>query len=177
MADVLDVAEAILQRLGPRDTLSLQKLVYYAQACHLARHGEVLFDAPIKAWVNGPVVPELFHAHKGQFRVSSVGGHPERLAASQQESVNMALRLYGGHNADWLVAQTHAEPPWLDARAGLSPTDKASPRIDPEVMQKYYGRILADTEVEVALAGIDSDTGLTSTELRKRYGLRKRYSA
>ena len=40
--------------------LKLQKLVYYAQAWHLALFDEPLFDDPIEAWVHGPVVSSLY---------------------------------------------------------------------------------------------------------------------
>ena len=169
MADVLDVAEKILREAGPTDTFRLQKLVYYAQACHLARHDKPLFDAPIKAWVNGPVVPELFQAHKGAYKVTTVGGDPANLSNEQADSIEMALRLYGGHNSTWLVAQTHAEPPWLDARRGLAPDAPASPRIDIEEMRKYYGVILNDPEIEAALTGGAADDGMTASQLRERF--------
>ncbi|MDQ2798684.1 MAG: DUF4065 domain-containing protein, partial [Armatimonadota bacterium] len=44
--------------------LKLQKLVYYAQGCHLGLYDAPLFPETIKAWVHGPVVPDLYHAYK-----------------------------------------------------------------------------------------------------------------
>lgn len=167
-ADVFDVAEAVLQEAGPQDSYSLQKLVYYAQAVHLARRGAPLFDEPIKAWVNGPVVPALWHANKGSFIVRTVGGDPDRLRPSQEESVHRALRLYGGHSSDWLIAQTHLEPPWVNARRGLPRDDKSSPPIDLAEMATFYKAILDDPEVDAALTEIDAgfEVGLTADELR-----------
>ncbi len=168
MADVFDVAEAVLRRCGPMDTFRLQKLVYYAQACHLARHPTPLFGSPIKAWANGPVVPSLYHAHKGAFSVASVGGNPLRLSEAEQESVALALRLYGGHDSTWLVNQTHSEPPWVEARKGVPPGANASPGIDTESMRAYYSTILNDPEIDALLGEVESD-GLTADEVRKRY--------
>lgn len=37
--------------------LKLQKLVYYAQAWHLALHDTPLFEDDFEAWVHGSVVP------------------------------------------------------------------------------------------------------------------------
>lgn len=65
MVTARDVAEAILERAGPMDTFRLQKLVYYAQAVHLATEGEPLFADRIEAWVNGPVTPSLYQEHRG----------------------------------------------------------------------------------------------------------------
>ncbi|MFS8119254.1 MAG: Panacea domain-containing protein [Microcoleus sp.] len=45
----------------------LQKLVYYAQAWHLAIYGMPLFNADFQAWVHGPVIPDLLEKYQSQF--------------------------------------------------------------------------------------------------------------
>ena len=65
----LDVAAYILKRAGAMSTMKLQKLVYYSQAWSLVWDEEALFKDKICAWANGPVVPALFAAHKGKYRV------------------------------------------------------------------------------------------------------------
>lgn len=42
------------------DQMKLQKLVYYAQAWHLAFFGRALFEEDIEAWPHGPVVRDLY---------------------------------------------------------------------------------------------------------------------
>jgi len=59
MANVRDVAQYILGKVGQTSTWKLQKLVYYSQAWHSVWEDEPLFDAGIEAWANGPVCPEL----------------------------------------------------------------------------------------------------------------------
>src|ERR1700730_15737230 len=49
---------------APGDPMSLQKLLFYAQAFRLARHGEPLFGEKFKAWVKGPVIPDVWHHYK-----------------------------------------------------------------------------------------------------------------
>jgi len=44
--------------------LKLQKLIYFAQAWHLANTGEPLFREDMQAWTHGPVVPSVWHAYK-----------------------------------------------------------------------------------------------------------------
>ncbi len=92
MAGVEDVAEYILQKLGPMPTWKLQKLVYYCQAWHIVWEDEVLFDEPVEAWANGPVVRKLYNRHRGQFRVSTVGGDPSRLKENEIESIDIGTR-------------------------------------------------------------------------------------
>jgi len=45
--------------------LRLQKLVYYAQAWHLAILDEELFEDDCEAWVHGPVIYGLYKTYEG----------------------------------------------------------------------------------------------------------------
>ena len=65
MANALDVAAAILKRTGPIPAMKLQKLVYYSQAWSLVWDDRPLFKDRIEAWANGPVIPNLYRAHRG----------------------------------------------------------------------------------------------------------------
>ena len=49
---------------SPVSNLKLQKLLYYAQAWHLAFFGAPLFDEDFEAWVHGPVVPRVFRCYR-----------------------------------------------------------------------------------------------------------------
>jgi uncharacterized phage-associated protein len=169
MANVLDVAETVLKTAGPMDSFRLQKLVYYAQAYHLAYQDQPLFTEPIKAWVNGPVVPALYHIHKGQFGVETVDGDSSKLTPDEANSVAMVLGIYGRHTSEWLVEQTHMEPPWLEAREGLPPDTKASPEIDIAAMKRYYTRILNTPDIGMATLSERTSRGFTTEELRERY--------
>jgi uncharacterized phage-associated protein len=170
-ASVVDVAEAILSRHEePLSTFSLHKLVVYAQAYHLAFHGEPLFTERIEAWVNGPAVPDLYRAHVRAFAITTVRGDPDALNAGQRESIDRILAFYGGHPGDWLVAQTHLEAPWLRAREGLGENERGNREITVGALRDYYKEIFNDPAVEDAYAAARAGTGLTSDELRARYG-------
>ena len=67
MAHVVDVAAYILECLGSVSTMKLQKLTFYSQAYYLVEHGTPLFPEEFEAWANGPVAPDLFKRHKGEF--------------------------------------------------------------------------------------------------------------
>ena len=69
MASAHDVAKYFLSLIDEDagDTISnlkLQKLVYYAQGFHLALFDRPLFNEEVKAWMHGPVVPDLYHEYK-----------------------------------------------------------------------------------------------------------------
>ncbi len=141
MATALDVAAYILQRQGSMTSMKLQKLVYYCQAWSLVWDEEPLFKDRIQAWANGPVVPRLYEAHKGQYRVSrdSLGcGDPSTLTANQKDTIRKVLEFYGKQTAKWLIDLTHLEAPWKDARGNLRPGISSTAEITHEAMAEYY---------------------------------------
>lgn len=170
MAAALDVAEAILTRKGDIDSYQLHKLLYFAQAVHLARHHGPLFEDRIEAWPHGPVVRAVFRVHRRQYRLTTVGGDPSRLADEDLATIDELLELYGRHSSEWLQAQTHIDRPWADARAGLAPDEASHEEITAAAMLRFYNRVLNDPEVEEALAAADTEVGLTSAGIRARYG-------
>lgn len=140
MAGVQDVAAYILRRQGAMSAMKLQKLVYYAQAWSIARHGRVLFHQRIQAWAHGPVVRELFDLHRGQFVVSSLpGGRPEVLSADERRHIDGVLLSYAHLSADTLSSMTHRERPWVDARSGIPAGARSWAEISHESMRRYYG--------------------------------------
>ncbi|MGY6502207.1 MAG: Panacea domain-containing protein [Acidimicrobiales bacterium] len=123
--------------------MKLQKLVYYAQAWHLVWDEERLFPEPIRAWANGPVVYELFDAHRGSFSVSPPWkqGDPDALTTDEKETVDVVLESYGPMSGRQLSHLTHAERPWREARRGLAPTDRSNNEITQESLFEYYSAL------------------------------------
>ncbi|HEX9737104.1 MAG TPA: type II toxin-antitoxin system antitoxin SocA domain-containing protein [Thermoanaerobaculia bacterium] len=142
MATVHDVAAYILERSGEMTTMKLQKLVYYAQAWSLVWDEAPLFPQRVEAWANGPVVRELYDAHRGKFKVSSWRrGRGDALTDKQRETVDAVLDFYGGRSSQWLSDLTHLEAPWRDARAGLAPGERGSREITHAAMAEYYSSL------------------------------------
>lgn len=152
MANVLDVAQYILDRQGPMTAMKLQKLVYYSQAWSIVWDDDVLFPEHIWAWKNGPVVRELWEAHKGQFRVTRIGGGDAKALTNDQiDTVNRVLEFYGDKNAQWLSDLTHMEDPWKNAWASKSdPASMDNPEITLESMAEYYSSLGPDSEPATA---------------------------
>ena len=148
---VLDVAAYILNKQGKMSTWKLQKLCYYAQAWSLVWDDEPLFKEDIEAWAHGPVVPNLYHHHKGQFTISNVRkGRREALNSDQAETVNVVLQMYGDMLGATLSRLTHSEPPWREARqlGGLALGERGSAKIHLEGMAEYYNSFYIYEEEE-----------------------------
>lgn len=142
MSNVFDVAEYILRRRGRMSALKLQKLVYYSQAWSLAWDDAPLFDDPIEAWANGPVVRALYEAHRGEYFVTSFStGNPDHLTDEQKETIDSVIAYYGGKSAQWLSDLTHMEDPWRLARRGLPDNVRSNAVISLDSMAEYYTSI------------------------------------
>jgi uncharacterized phage-associated protein len=142
MASVFDAASYILKASGPVTAMKLQKLVYYAQAWSLVWEERPLFPERIEAWANGPVVPDLYFAHKGEFTVvAEPKGNPENLAAEDRETIDAVLKHYGVKSAAWLSDLTHREAPWKDARRGIPDGVRSNAEITLGAMADYYGNL------------------------------------
>ncbi|WP_084158919.1 Panacea domain-containing protein [Solidesulfovibrio alcoholivorans] len=139
MASSLDVAQYILEKMGPLTTIKLQKLVYYSQAWALVWDDEPIFDDEIQAWANGPVAPRLFFKHQGQYRIDSIPeGDSSRLKDYHKETIDVVIRDYGNKNSQWLVELSHLEDPWKMARRGCPDGAPCSEIITHASMAEYY---------------------------------------
>ncbi|MEU5691152.1 type II toxin-antitoxin system antitoxin SocA domain-containing protein [Actinosynnema sp. NPDC020468] len=157
MADVHDVAAAVLAAAGPSSPMKLQKLLYYAQAWHLASHDRPLFEARIEAWSRGPVVPEVYRRHAGRTYVSAwEEGDPRRLAPAEAELVRSVVDRYGAFTRHQLSDMAHDEEPWKVARAGLPDSAPSTAPLSHSVMARYFRRLTTpvDDAVSEAVANV-----------------------
>lgn len=119
--------------------LKLQKLVYYAQAWHLALYDTPLFEEDFEAWIHGPVIPQLYQKYK------KFGWHPIDEEVTLNLSPNIITFLeevaqeYFACDAYELEQMTHIEAPWNQARVNLSPDDPSNQIIGKEWLKEYYG--------------------------------------
>jgi len=142
MANVFDVADYILHKVGPMTTMKLQKLIYYSQAWSLVWDEKPLFGERIEAWANGPVSPDLFAAHRGKFSISDEpNGDRRRLNRDEIETINAVLAAYGDKSAAWLSDLTHREEPWMNARNGIPDRVRSNAEITHGAMTDYYGNL------------------------------------
>lgn len=141
-----DVAKWFLSRVeresGDAIThLKLQKLVYYAQAWHLAHFGKPIFDEDMKAWAHGPVAVSVWHEYKN-YGWEALPSPNKPSAIQQNGKLNSFLEAvysaYGQFTAKALETLTHQESPWRDARGDLPPEAKCDTAISKDAMKKFY---------------------------------------
>jgi uncharacterized phage-associated protein len=142
---VADLILSLANRRGMEMTnLKLQKLLYYAQAWHLAVLDKPLFPERIEAWIHGPVVPPVFGDFK-HYRWNPIDSTPADVAIEAgdprwpiSECVREVLDAYGGFSGPQLEAMTHQEDPWKEARKGIPSDTPSTSVISHEAMIRFY---------------------------------------
>jgi uncharacterized phage-associated protein len=123
----------------PLSNLKLQKLLYYAQAWHLAIFDQPLFGEQIEAWIHGPVVVPEYHRFKG-WAWQPIAENPEapKMDETVEQHLNEVMDVYGGMTAYQLEQLTHTEAPWIDARKGVPADEPSNAVISHEQMMNFY---------------------------------------
>ncbi len=121
--------------------MKLHKLLYYCQAWSLVWDEMPLYQEPIEAWANGPVVRSVWERHRGQFIVSEWEGDAKKLNDGQVATVDGVLGYYGPMTAQQLSDLTHAEIPWRQARGSLRPGDRSNEVISLASMHEFYSSL------------------------------------
>ncbi len=142
MPRVYDIAKHILENFGPMTAMKLQKLVYYSQAWSLVWDEAPLFDEQIQAWANGPVSPDLYKAHRGEFMMTKADwGYSEDLTYTQRETIQNVIKFYGPLSSQQLSDLTHSEKPWCEARKGLTDGERGDREITHASMHEFYSSL------------------------------------
>jgi uncharacterized phage-associated protein len=123
--------------------LKLQKVLYFAQAAHLALEGDELFTDEIYAWNYGPVIKDVYHAYKdNESTAIDVPKHNDYKAFDEKTVtfLDSIWGLFGKYSAAKLVDMTHAHDPWKNVFDGSKDNIITKPSI-----KKYYQNIFVRT--------------------------------
>jgi uncharacterized phage-associated protein len=129
-----DVADELRRRLGDVGAVKLQKLLYYVQGWHVAHTGEPMFKEPIKAWVNGPVVADLWADEKHERGRPS----PRALDDTALATVEYVVDRYGNLSGPELIRMTHDEKPWRELSESDDPATPPNPEITHEALARWF---------------------------------------
>lgn len=144
-ADVADYFIYLSNQTGETITnLKLQKLVYYAQAWHLANYNKKLFGENFQAWIHGPVIPELYSEYKkfGHLAIQKEIDFKKLSKKINKKTLtylNEVARVYMPCGAYQLEMMTHKEDPWVNARKGCASDEKCTNVISTTEIKSYYG--------------------------------------
>lgn len=145
MLNVFDVAYYILDKCGKMSTFKLHKLLYYCQAWYMAwNEGIPLFQEDFEAWVNGPVVRELFNLHRRMYDIdeSIIKQQNKDITFIEDDNIknqiNKILFFYSKQRPLALILKSHLETPWQKARKGQNSLDLSDNIINKKDIYEYY---------------------------------------
>jgi uncharacterized phage-associated protein len=145
------VIGAFADEVGSLNVLKLQKLLYYVQAWHLAKHNEPLFEGKFQAWVHGPVSRDVYDRFKDTHSLySTVTGRSIRPEFSRaaidgpvKAHLDEILDAYGQFTGTQLEDMTHDEQPWVEARGDHKDYERCEVEISERTMGSFYKSLLA----------------------------------
>jgi uncharacterized phage-associated protein len=118
IADYFITCSVAVEEYGEYLTNSkLQKLIYYAQGFHLGLFGKPLFEAPIEAWMHGPIVPDLYRKYNndkdGRETLPTSGVFD--ISNYSQDVIKLLNKVEGvyGQYSNWRLRDfVQSEAPW-----------------------------------------------------------------
>lgn len=139
----LDVAAYIVNYLGEIPTTKLWWLVYMCQVWYLVWNNNQtpLFKENLEAWINGPMVRELY-AKVGGTGKKTVwyvpGGRPGFLDLKLKMHIQKVLDVFGRISITDIVLSRDTDIPWKITREGYGPMEACTEVIDTDIIYEYY---------------------------------------
>ncbi len=157
---MLRVIAYVFEKLEEVTPLMLQKLLYFIQGIYSALYGRPVFTEDCKAWIHGPVYPEVYDLFRDfkynpidDERFALLEGTADALTDDEKKVIDLVVNTFGMYGGKALERITHNEDPWKEARKGYGDGIPSSELLPKERIMKYY---IAVNKIY----GIDTETGL-----------------
>ena len=157
---MLRVIAYVFEKLEEVTPLMLQKLLYFIQGIHSALYGKPIFAEDCRAWIHGPVYPEVYELFRDfkynpidDARFALLEGMEDTLTDDEKRVIDLVVNTFGMYGGKVLEKITHNEDPWMEARKGYGDSIPSSELLPKERIMKYY--IVVNQKY-----GIDTETGL-----------------
>lgn len=150
----------VFEKLEEVTPLMLQKLLYFIQGIHSALYGKSIFTEDCRAWVHGPVYPEVYDLFRDfkynpidDARFALIRGMEDILSENEKKAIDLVVNTFGLYGGKALERITHNEDPWKDARMGYGNNIPSSKIIPKDRILKYY-------DIVNRRYGIETENGL-----------------
>lgn len=142
---MLRVIAYVFERLEEVTPLMLQKLLYFIQGIYSALYGRPLFKEDCRAWIHGPVYPEVYELFRDfkynpidDARFALLEGTADTLTDNEKSVIDLIVNTFGMYGGKVLERITHNETPWKEARKGYGDSIPSSEPLPKEHIMKYY---------------------------------------
>lgn len=138
----------VFEKLEEVTPLMLQKLLYFIQGIYSALYGRPIFGEDCRAWVHGPVYPEVYELFRDfkynpidDARFALFEGTADALTEDEKNVIDLVVNTFGMYGGKVLERITHNENPWKEARKGYGDSIPSSELLPKECIMKYYEAI------------------------------------
>jgi len=145
---MLRVIAYVFEKLEEVTPSMLQKLLYFIQGIYSVLYGRPLFEEDCRAWVHGPVYPEVYELFRDfkynpieDARFALVEGAAEALTEEEKNVINLVVNTFGMYGGKVLERITQNEAPWKEARKGYGDSIPSNELLPKEGIVKYYEAI------------------------------------
>lgn len=157
---MLRVIAYVFEKLEEVTPLMLQKLLYFIQGIYSALYGRPLFVEDCRAWIHGPVYPEVYDLFRDfkynpidDARFALLEGIANTLTEDEKKVIDLVVNTFGMYSGKILERITHNEDPWKNARKGYGDSIPSSELLPKKSIMRYYAGVNEKY-------GIDSEDGL-----------------
>ena len=152
---MLSVIACVFRELSEVTPLMLQRLLYTVQGIFLALYDKPVFREDCRAWVHGPVYPEVYSLFREfkynpieDARFALLEGAENSLKIDERKVINLVVNTFGMYSAKALERITHNEAPWNDARKGYGEGIRSNEIITKESMKEYFAQVHKKYNIE-----------------------------
>ena len=135
MENLYDVAKYFLELDGRLGKMRLNRLLFYAQAWHLAKHKKPLFKEDFRVWKTGPVCKELDVMFGKEYETGTENplGDSGRLKKKSKKTIEKVSKQYSNFPTWLLGTIPTSEKPFQRA------TENHMKYIPKKWLKEYYG--------------------------------------
>ena len=157
---MLRVIAYVFEKLEEVTPLMLQKLLYFIQGVYSALYGRPIFAEDCRAWIHGPVYPEVYDLFRDfkynpidDARFALLEGTADALTEDEKKVIDLVVNTFGMYGGKVLERITHNEDPWKNARKGYGDSIPSSEILTKKSIMRYY-------ETVNMKYGIETENGL-----------------
>lgn len=142
---MLRVIAYVFEKLEEVTPLMLQKLLYFIQGVCFALYGKPIFEEDCRAWVHGPVYPEVYELFRDfkynpieDARFALLEETADVLTEEEKNVIDLVVNTFGMYGGKVLERITHNEDPWKEARKCYDDSIPSSDLLPKDRIMKYY---------------------------------------
>ena len=142
---MLRVIAYIFEKLEEITPLMLHKLLNFIQGLYSALYGRPIFEEDCRAWVHGPVYPEVYELFRDfkynpieDARFALLNGTKDALTDNEKRVIELVVNTFGMYGGKVLEKITHNEEPWIEARKGYGDSIPSNEILSKERIMQYY---------------------------------------